>query len=98
MLFDVSQISQIPASDAKRNILRAVTVFEKKTGLDLKSRRWYVVASMSSEYSKAFPEALAEVTSERDCSPCGYRVEFDAALASEIWLVCDERCVMWSWL
>ena len=47
MLFDVSQISQIPASDAKRNILRAVTVFEKKTGLDLKSRRWYVVAAMN---------------------------------------------------
>lgn len=96
MLLDVSHISQIPASPAKRNILRAVTHFEKKTGIALKSRRWYVVASMSSEYSKAFPEALAEVVGTRDCSPCGYRVEFDAALASEIWLVCDGRCVMWS--
>ena len=96
MLFDVSQISQIPASDAKRNILRAITVFEKKTGIDLKGRRWYVVASMSSEYSKPFPEALAEVVGAIDCSPCGYRVVFDAALASEIWLACDERCVMWA--
>ena len=96
MLLDVSHISQIPASPAKRNILRAVTHFEKKTGIDLKGRRWYVVASMSSEYSKTFPEALAEVVGTVDCSPCGYRVEFDAALASEIWLACDERCVMWS--
>lgn len=40
--------------------------------------------------------ALAEVVGTRDCSPCGYRIEFDAALASEIWLVCDGRCVMWS--
>lgn len=40
--------------------------------------------------------ALAEVVGTVDCSPCGYRVEFDAALASEIWLVCDGRCVMWS--
>lgn len=93
MLID---ISQIPASRAKRNILRAVTHFEKKTGIDLKGRRWYVVASMSSEYSKTFPEALAEVVGTVDCAPCGYRVEFDAALASEIWLACDERCVMWS--
>lgn len=68
MIFDVSQISQIPASDAKRNILRALTVFEKKTGIDLKGRRWYVVASMSSEYSKSFPESLAEVVSVCDCS------------------------------
>ena len=96
MLFDVSQISQIPASEAKRNILRAITVFEKKTGIDLTNRRWYVVASMSSEYSKTFPEALAEVVGTVDCSPCGYRVEFDAALASEIWLVCDGRCGTWS--
>lgn len=83
---------------AKRNILRAVTHFEKKTGIDLKNRRWYVVAPMSSEYSKSFPEALAEVVSVCDCSPCGYRVVFDAALASEIWLARDERCVMWAWL
>ena len=81
---------------AKRNILRAITHFEKKTGLNLKGRRWYVVDSMSSEYSKFFPEALAEVVGTRGCSPCGYRVRFDLALASEIWLLCDERCVMWT--
>lgn len=96
MLLDVSHISQIPASPAKRNILRAITVFEKKTGIDLKNRRWYVVRSLSSDTAKPFPEALEEVITDRNCSPCGYRVVFDAALASEIWLACDERCVMWS--
>lgn len=93
MLID---ISQIPASRAKRNILRAVTHFEKKTGIALKSRRWYVVDSMNSEYSKPFPEDLAELVGTCDCLPCGYRFVFDAVLASEIWLACDERCVMWS--
>lgn len=83
---------------AKRNILRAVTRFENEIGRSLKNARvrWYVVRSLSSDTAKPFPEALAEVVSTRDCSPCGYRVEFDAALASEIWLVCDGRCVMWS--
>lgn len=83
---------------AKRNILQAVTRFENKIGRSLKNCRvkWHVVDSLSSEYSKTFPEALAEVVGTVDCAPCGYRVEFDAALASEIWLVCDGRCVMWS--
>lgn len=83
---------------AKRNILRAVTRFENEIGRSLKNARvhWYVVRSLSSDTAKPFPEALEEVITDRNCSPCGYRVEFDAALASEIWLVCDGRCVMWS--
>lgn len=83
---------------AKKNILWAVTRFENKIGLSLKNCRvkWRVVDSLSSETPKTFPEALEEVVNSRNCAPCGYRVEFDAALASEIWLVCDGRCVMWS--
>lgn len=83
---------------AKRNILRAVTRFENEIGRSLKNARvrWYVVRSLSSDTAKTFSEALEEVVTGRNCAPCGYRVEFDAALASEIWLVCDGRCVMWS--
>lgn len=83
---------------AKKSILWAVTRFENKIGLSLKNCRvkWHVVDSLSSETPKTFPEALEEVVNSRNCAPCGYRVEFDAALASEIWLVCDGRCVMWS--
>lgn len=83
---------------AKKNILWAVTRFENEIGRSLKNCRvkWRVVDSLSSETPKTFPEALEEVVNSRNCAPCGYRVEFDAALASEIWLVCDERCVMWS--
>lgn len=83
---------------AKKNILWAVTRFENKIGRSLKNCRvkWHVVDSLSSETPKTFEKALEEVISGRRCMPCGYRVEFDAALASEIWLVCDGRCVMWS--
>ena len=83
---------------AKANILRAVTRFENKIGASLKNRRvkWHVVDSMSSEAAKPFPEALGELLAGRGLEPCGYRVAFDAALASEIWLLCDERCVMWT--
>lgn len=83
---------------AKKNILWAVTRFENKIGRSLKNCRvkWYVLNSLSSETPKTFPEALEEVITARRCKPCGYRVEFDTALASEIWVTCDDVCVMWS--
>ncbi len=84
---------------AKANILRAVTRFGNKIGYSLTNRRvkWHVIDSLSSETAKPFPESLEEVLAGRGLEPCGYRVVFDAALdPSEIWLLCDERCVMWT--
>ena len=85
---------------AKANISRAVTRFGNKIGRSLTNCRvkWHVSNSLSSETPKTFPEALEEVITARGCKPCGYRVEFDAAFASEIWVTCDDVCVMWSLL
>lgn len=85
------------ARRAHSNISRAVTRWEKKRCQSVKTLKWHVVDSLSSEYGKPWKNALGELLANRAIQPCGYSLMIeDSERPCELWLMCDDSCVMYA--
>ena len=97
MSFEEARSQHERARRAYSNISRAVTRWERKNGRSVKSLKWHVIDSLSSECGKLWKNALGELLSARTVEARGYSLMIeDSQAPRELWLMCGDSCVMYA--